>query len=92
MPNSDWNYSLGPYSVAVDTVSGTGTITFTFASGSSGPLGTNATYTPPNGTVPNSNGGNLGGFKVSPIFLKMDLYQGSSMFVAIRRLSKCESV
>ncbi|HKS72582.1 MAG TPA: hypothetical protein VJQ82_05250 [Terriglobales bacterium] len=60
MPNSNWGYSLGPYAVVVDTVSGTGTITFTYASGNSGPLGTNATYTPPNGTVPNSNGGNLG--------------------------------
>jgi len=60
MPNSNWSHSLGPYAVAVDTVSGTGTITFTFASGSSGPLGTSATYTPPPGTVPNSGGGNLG--------------------------------
>ena len=60
MPNSNWGYSLGPYAVAVDTVSGTGTITFSFASGNSGALGTNATYTPPDGTVPNSNGGNLG--------------------------------
>jgi len=56
--NANWGYSLGAYTFTVDDVSGTGSITLTQPNGSGTPLGTNASYTPPNGTLP--NGGNLG--------------------------------
>ena len=57
-PNAIWNYPVTFQEFTVQSVTGTGSITFT--GGNGGALGANASFSPPQGAVPNSGGKTLG--------------------------------
>jgi len=62
--NSNWSYPLNFQEFTVDSVTGTGSLTLT--GGNGGALGTQASYSPPQGTVPNSGGKTLGALPSTP--------------------------